>query len=452
MTKGYRVIFESYDHSNPSQSLTTTIVSEGSINKPTSLMDLSMGIDKQIELIKSTQNCLLKEKVLLLTEHTSCPCCESKLKRIGHHLSTFHDVFTDHSVKIQRLKCTQCAYEEPSTIRTLFNGVQSAELMKIQSELGASHSFREAEKLLSLFSNQNRQINNHDRVKQTTERVGEAIDSIREEEREVVVAHPAKELILNVDGGHVKTTEPKRSIEAMMSVIYNPHALVSNESGTRNTIISKHCAASVKEDACDQLISNTIIAALKQGLTNTTHLTALCDGADNCWKVVNALKPLAGSTTCILDWFHIAKKIENMALPDEDKEKLTLIKWHLWRGNVERAQIRLAQLIEKVERPYKDRLQNFLNYISTNQTKVVDYRSRKKEGLVFTSQLAESTVESLINQRCKRQQQMRWSREGLNPILQLRAAIASNDWCSTWKTAVMTALTQSKTSEPTLSN
>jgi 23S rRNA G2445 N2-methylase RlmL len=167
---------------------------------------------------------------------------------------------------------------------------------------------------------------------------------------------------------------------------------------------------------------------------------------------VDALKPLSGSTTCILDWFHIAKKIENIALPDEDKEKLTLIKWHLWRGNVERAQIRLAQLIEKVERSYKDRLQKFLNYISNNQTKVVDYRSRKKEGLVFTSQLAESTVESLINQRCKRQQQMRWSREGLNPILQLRAAIGSNDWCSTWKTAVMTALTQSKTSEPTLSH
>lgn len=53
MTKGYRVIFESYDYSNPSQSLTSTIVSEGSINKPTSLMDFSMGIDKQIELIKS---------------------------------------------------------------------------------------------------------------------------------------------------------------------------------------------------------------------------------------------------------------------------------------------------------------------------------------------------------------------------------------------------------------
>ncbi|CAO5682954.1 MAG: hypothetical protein HEEMFOPI_01832 [Holosporales bacterium] len=42
-------------------------------------------------------------------------------------------------------------------------------------------------------------------------------------------------------------------------------------------------------------------------------------------------------------------------------------------------------------------------------------------------------VESLINQRCKGGQQMRWFREGLNPILQLRIAIGSNDWNNCWR-------------------
>jgi hypothetical protein len=45
-------------------------------------------------------------------------------------------------------------------------------------------------------------------------------------------------------------------------------------------------------------------------------------------------------------------------------------------------------------------------------------------GLIFASQAAESTVESLINQRCKGKQHMRWTRLGMHPILQLRAAIA----------------------------
>jgi hypothetical protein len=35
---------------------------------------------------------------------------------------------------------------------------------------------------------------------------------------------------------------------------------------------------------------------------------------------------------------------------------------------------------------------------------------------------------------------MRWSREGLNPILQIRAAIFSDDWNKVWKMAVMNTL------------
>ena len=78
--------------------------------------------------------------------------------------------------------------------------------------------------------------------------------------------------------------------------------------------------------------------------------------------------------------------------------------------------------------------------IKNNTAKIVNYRERQNKGLIFTSNLAESTVESLINQRCKGQQHMRWSRDGLDPLLQLRAAIGSNDWDKIWKTAVMNAI------------
>jgi len=55
--------------------------------------------------------------------------------------------------------------------------------------------------------------------------------------------------------------------------------------------------------------------------------------------------------------------------------------------------------------------------LQNNAGKIVDYRSCQKNGLVFTSNLADSTVESLINKRCKGQQHMRWSREGLDLLL-----------------------------------
>lgn len=440
MQNSYRVIFESYDKTNPEPSTKRTVLMEDSIEKPTSILDFSMGLEKQIALIKAAQDCLLGEKSLQMTRNLTCACCQGKLKKFGNHFSVFHDVFTDHQVKIQRLRCTECGREEPSTIRTIFNGIESAELMKIQSELGSKHTFRESEQIFLLFSNKKRKINNHDRIKQTSELVGETLDIIGKEEWAIIVAKPALELILNVDGGHIKTTEDKRSIEAMTSVIYRPEALESNEQETRNYISSKHCAASVKDDGGAQLITNTIVAALKQGLTEKTHITALCDGAVNCWKVAEALRPLSGSMTCILDWFHLAMKIQNISLPETHKEELESVKWHLWRGNVGKAQTSLSLLIAKVEEKHRDRLEKLLTYIMNNQDKIVDYNVRKEEGKVFTSNLAESTVESLINQRCKGQQHMRWSREGLNPLLQLRAAIASNDWGSIWKTAVINAL------------
>ena len=271
-----------------------------------------------------------------------------------------------------------------------------------------------------------------------TQSVGQTIIDIDQKEKELLNVDEANELIVNVDGGHVKTTEEQRSIEALTSVIYRPEALVSNKKGTINHLSEKSCAASVKDDEQKEMINNTIVAALKQGLTPNTHITALCDGATNCWNVVESLRPLCASMTCILDWFHIGMKMQNIALPKATKNKFLRIKWHLWRGNTDAAIIRLAQLIASVNvLKVKTKLSQFKQYVENNRDRIVNYRERQQKGQVFTSNLAESTVESLINQRCKGQQHMLWSREGLNPILQLRAKIHSKDWDNKWKMVIL---------------
>ena len=83
---------------------------------------------------------------------------------------------------------------------------------------------------------------------------------------------PATELVLNIDGGHIKTIEDQRSFEAMVSVVYRPESIETNKKGTRNYLTSKNCAASIKNDNQAQIISSTIIAALKQGLSDKTHI------------------------------------------------------------------------------------------------------------------------------------------------------------------------------------
>ncbi|RYE19817.1 MAG: hypothetical protein EOP45_12040 [Sphingobacteriaceae bacterium] len=169
-------------------------------------------------------------------------------------------MLTDHKVSMQRWKCHYCKYEEPSIVNTLIGGPLSAESKKIQADLGANHSFREGERILSLFANHKRSVNNHERVKRVVESVGDAVTKVAAEEKEIIKAPKAESLIVNIDGGHVKTTENKRSIEALVSVVHRPDAIKKNVKGTRNFIGSKHCAASTKSDNQEEIISGTVIA------------------------------------------------------------------------------------------------------------------------------------------------------------------------------------------------
>jgi hypothetical protein len=448
MSKSYRIIFQTYNTATPEGVIKEELISSSEITAPTNCLDFSLGRSEQFSIVKQIQDHVLNEKLEFVAEEQDTAClvtdCTGTLTKCGKQMSTFHDVFTDHKVVIQRFKCNCCGYESPSTTTMLLGTSQSGELQMIQSKLGATHTYRESEELFSLFSGTQRRINNHARIKKVSESVGSSIEAISQHEREVATVEEAKELILNIDGGHIKTTtQGARSMEALASVIYRPEAIQENSNDTRNHLISKNCAASVLDDNQDQFISATIIAALKQGLGKNTHVTVLCDGAQNCWNVAEELRPLSGSMTCILDWFHIAMKMQNIALPEKLKAKFIRIKWHLWRGGVDNALTRLRQLAEEAKTDKSiAKINKFYNYINNNRDRLVNYRERQKMGLVFTSNLAESTVESLINRRCKGQQHMRWSRDGLNPLLQIRAAINSKDeWESKWKTAILNIAT-----------
>ena len=159
MAECYRIIFESYDDKSPKKTLTRKSLIDGKIEKPTSILDFSISHKKQIELLQKSGDSYLEEKLKLGELCRTCSHCQGDLTKLGKNTSTFNDVFTDHKITMQRLKCRNCGKEEPSTVRTLLNGVQSAELMKIQSELGSKHTFRECEDILRSVSSTRRQIN-----------------------------------------------------------------------------------------------------------------------------------------------------------------------------------------------------------------------------------------------------------------------------------------------------
>jgi hypothetical protein len=438
MAKYYRVVFEEYDI-KPEASEQENVLLEGAVVAPSNCLDFGIRHAEQMALIQNAQDKILKLQAGEVTfgEDKCAKCPDGLLKKYGFKESWFYDVFSDHRVKLPKRRCNKCNHVDASTVIGLLGKALSGELMKLQSELGAQHSYRESETLFNQFSHKKRRINNHEKIHTTSEESGGSLSHLHQVEDDALVSDCAEELIIQVDGGHIKSTEEgERSFEAMTATVYKPSAVKSNSKGTRNYIESKHCAASAKLDSQVQMKRRTIVAALKQGLTSKTKVTALCDGAGNCWNIIDALEPLAASVDRILDWFHLSMKIQNISLPESVKPKLIRIKWHLWRGNSDRALQRLAELIPLCSDKPSDKLKKLIGYIKSNENKIINYRERQKKGLPFTSHLAESTVESLINQRCKGQQHMRWSREGLDPILQIRAAIASDDWRKNWKTIV----------------
>lgn len=438
MTQQIRIIVESLNDTG--DVIGKEIIMTKSVIKPNTIIDLGFRHSEQIDLIRHIQQKLLdKQSVHLQEDLASCPECGGKLYKSGYVKSDFHSVFTDHKIAAGRQICKLCKWTSIPSIRSLFGDASHPDLVKIQCEIGANHTFRDSQKLMNLIANTERSTNSHDRIKRITEKVGQHIAEYPDSPSTDIKS--ATHLYVQVDGGHVATIEPdKRSFEVMTSVVFDGKNIKytggkekkdGGISTVRGELTSKHCAASALLDSQNTMKRQTLNAAIKQGMTLKTKMTALCDGASNCWNIVDALEEHCHSVERILDWHHIAMKFQNTRLGQENiNEQLSGAKWYLWNGLPNKAIERLQSIRDNLKNDKKrqEKVQLLLTYIENNANFIVNYQKRKDAGLIFTSQMAESTVESLINQRCKGQQHMRWSRDGLHALLQIRAAVNSNDW------------------------
>jgi hypothetical protein len=411
------------------------IIVSGEIKIPKEIIDLGLRHSEQIEILQRIQDNLLNKQSEYLKEDINyCPKCGNKLHKNGINKCSFNAIFTDHKVPVYRQLCVNCNWSSVPSINSLFGCHMHPDLIKIQCEEASRQSYSKAKYSLNLKSCKNRKVNSTMTIHGVVEAVGNYISQNPDED--ISKSEQATILVVQVDGGHIKSKDKdSRSFEALTSVIYKPENVVVQGKKERGVILNKHCAASSLNDQQDQIKKLTLLAAKKEGMTNNTELIAISDGAANCWNVIDHLKAHCKSITSILDWFHIAMKFQNIGglKSDQSDKLLESAKWSLWHGNTKLFYERINELIEQVSNavPLK-KLQALKQYISNNESKIIDYDARKNQNLIFTSNLAECTVESLINQRCKGKQHMQWSREGVQPILQIRAASASNDWQLNW--------------------
>jgi hypothetical protein len=186
------------------------------------------------------------------------------------------------------------------------------------------------------------------------------------------------------------------------------------------------------------------------GRTNATRVTAFTDGCPGLRAVLSnagVLKPP------FLDWFHIAMRLQHTQLaaanlstddPDRVTAKATIVAeverlhWRIWNGKAKNAQ-RSIKRIRKVMHVFKGetsrgakgvasrKLWHALHavdkYLRGQAAWLVNYAKRYRAGLRVGTSVTEGTANFLVNRRMNKSQQMRWSRNGADLLLQVRCAL-----------------------------
>lgn len=397
---GLRIVVEKVDLKDTDLTLSREEMTMIEVKEVKSIMDLGLRHGEQIALLEKIQTQLLNEQSpSLKSTATQCGSCGSKLCNNGYGTSKFHSVFTDHIIRVQKQKCTVCGQAVTPSVRSLLGTSVHPDLSKLQCEQGANNTYRKAEKHLEQMSNKRRSVNNHMNIKDITNQVGGLLSEKNKVELNAPEVDSANALIAQVDGGHIKTTQTdKRSIEVMAAKIYRPENVIEITE-RRSEIQERSCVASAKQDKQASMKKYVYVAALYQGLSADTHVIGLADGAKNCWGIIQSLEKHCKELTCILDWFHLAKKFEPVikSAPERTSQSLSQIKKHLWHFEVEEAMELLAILKETAPSGYKSKINGIYTYVTRNKDYLTDYNYRAENRLVYTSQVAESTVEHLIS-------------------------------------------------------
>ena len=259
--------------------------------------------------------------------YDTCPKCGQKIGKNGFKQSNFHAVFSDHKIRIQQHRCKnpECNWKSGPTTTSVFGTDIHPDLAKLQCEQGALFSYREAANNLEKLNAQRRRNNNHDRVKIMTNNLGAYIAqaNYKVPTAEALPA-PAQDLVVQVDGGHIPIKDPDQwSFEALSGIVYRPSSIEVGDQHHRQ-ISQKSCVISALDDEQTSLKTYLYHAALKQGFTPETQVTALADGAHNGWSVISVLEPHCQTLELIVDWFHIGMRFQTVknALGDSHADSL----------------------------------------------------------------------------------------------------------------------------------
>jgi hypothetical protein len=386
-----------------------------------------------------------------------CVDCERFRRIKDYSTRKIRTVFGCVEVRNPRIlncrRCTPHFCDASAILRDICPDQATPELMELSARLGSLMPYRKAADVLAEFLPV-KTTESFVTVRHRTLNIGKRLDEKardraffdppHENERDQIELDlpndAEREFVVSIDTAHVRSASESdgRTFEI---------AVARCGRGQRGSRPGHYF---VTVDTSKQgLRLRTLQALQDEGYTGRGEITVLSDGAEIMKRLPRGLpRP----TKHIVDWFHIAMKIQPLQQVADHivrwrdewtnepvilDEEVRALKWKLWHGQVDRAVVQLEEMIADMAilREQGDLsagriwqlAQPLLTYISLNEDAIVDYGARYRSGRRIATALAESAVNSVAARRMVKKQQMRWSKRGAHLMLQVRAAVMNGN-------------------------
>jgi hypothetical protein len=309
------------------------------------------------------------------------------------------------------------------------------ELRRLQAELSARHSYREAARLLERLLPCGSV--NHATMRNRTHRIADdleaAVPSPSEPDPDL-----ATDIAMAIDGAHIRAAHgyQARHIDVIVGKIE-----VAGKPPRRFALAPKGASAPLA----------TLREALReQGWRPGRAVTVLSDGESALQGLVRAA--VGEPITCILDWWHISMRVRHIeqalrgvyALEPQHQVGLEIVEWRvsrlrhlIWNGYHEEAQRELlgmrhmaSEVVYLNGETFRSAIGRLLwncddlrRYLANNVDALIDYGERYRSKLPISTSRAEGCVDEIANARMAKKQRMRWSPRGAHCVATVRAAV-----------------------------
>lgn len=405
--------------------------------------DLGLCLAEAKLLLTEIQRALLQDQVEEISEIARvCRFCGTYLPVHDRRQRRIDTLFGRVTVEAPRVRICMCGLPGFPTLKVaqspltrLLQDNATPELRRLQAELGARHSFREAARILNELTPCGKQ--KHVTIRN---RLATLADDLANDESsaasETDQRPKSPDFTVFLDSAYVRSRPEyqRRNFEVIVGSIEN------KDRGKRRFGLSAIGADNPRE----YLRRNLEAAGWRDGAT----VTVLSDGDPALPRLVR--DATGADVRHVLDWWHISIRIRHVEttfqtlfslledFADLGIEKLVQnLRWRIWHGQTAPALDAIEMLLRfgmhmrsqtfgrtnnaalyAVSRTME--LQTYLEY---NRAALVDYSQRRRTGRAVSTSRAEGLVNDLANARMGKKRRMRWSPKGAHRVATVRAAV-----------------------------